>query len=584
MLKISLRPCVFAMPAAALWLGIFPVLAESAEAPAALAGSPDDWLPSSAMFVFHSGKPDAVLDLIFDPAVAGQVPLGEGPAAMLSGIARYLETQLGCDWKTALRRTMRHGFTLAVGPGGGVVLIAQAEDETFLQKMNEAFVQMGRWGKPENVSQTEYAGSTCWTFSGGKMYHAIVGGRLILSNRLPGLQMVLDLRAGAIPSSESLAGLAGYQEGRRAARADASAVMLAAPGLVNALPPFQRKPDASPNPAAVLLLGRSSQSEEAPSEAWPAFELDVKGRALSARLSGERLAGQAVPFAAPPVGDGVLPNPAVPRQIAALSLWRDLRAFYAGKDALFPERTSGLILFENMMGIYFSGRDLTEDVLGALDPHVRLVVAGQDYDPQTGTPAVKWPALAAVFRMREPDRFGPVMEEAWQKALGLVNFTRGQKAEAGLILDKRDHGGVRYTFAAFSAAEEPDKTKLDVRFNLQPSLARAGEFLILSSTTQITDDLIDALQRPMEPVAASNGLLEIDGTRLASILLENREGIVRGNMLKKGQERAAAEKEFGGVATVARLLGQATLQTGEAASQPFVDLRLEFGSGTGAGR
>ena len=60
---------------------------------------------------------------------------------------------------------------------------------------------------------------------------------------------------------------------------------------------------------------------------------------------------------------GAWPNLAVPRRIAAVSLYRDLHAFYAAKDELFPERTSGLIFFENMMGIFFTGRDLTEEVL-----------------------------------------------------------------------------------------------------------------------------------------------------------------------------------------------------------------------------
>ena len=44
-----------------------------------------------------------------------------------------------------------------------------------------------------------------------------------------------------------------------------------------------------------------------------------------------------------------------------------MHKFYAAKDTLFPDRTSGLIFFENMMGIFFSGRDLTDEVLAALD-------------------------------------------------------------------------------------------------------------------------------------------------------------------------------------------------------------------------
>ena len=83
---------------------------------------------------------------------------------------------------------------------------------------------------------------------------------------------------------------------------------------------------------------------------------------------------------------GALPNLAVPRRIAGLSLYRDLHAFYAAKDKLFPERTSGLIFFENMMGIFFTGRDLTDEVLAETRPEIRIVVAAQKYDPAIGTP------------------------------------------------------------------------------------------------------------------------------------------------------------------------------------------------------
>ena len=66
-----------------------------------------------------------------------------------------------------------------------------------------------------------------------------------------------------------------------------------------------------------------------------------------------------------------LPNLCVPRQIAGISLYRDLNAFYAAKDQLFPERTSGHDFFENMMGIFFSGRDLTARSSARLGPEVR---------------------------------------------------------------------------------------------------------------------------------------------------------------------------------------------------------------------
>src|SRR5664279_2378148 len=147
----------------------------------------------------------------------------------------------------------------------------------------------------------------------------------------------------------------------------------------------------------------------------------------------------------PDASTGLLPPLTVPGTIASLSLYRDLHSFYAAKNALFAERTSGLIFFENMMGIFFSGIDLTEGVLSEVRPDVRVVVAKQQYDPAVGTPATQVPAFAAVLRLKDPKRFGETVEEAWQKAIGLVNFTRGQQALPGLIIDKANQGAVSYT-------------------------------------------------------------------------------------------------------------------------------------------
>ena len=158
----------------------------------------------------------------------------------------------------------------------------------------------------------------------------------------------------------------------------------------------------------------------------------------------------------------------------------DLHAFYAGKDRLFPERTAGIIFFENMMGIFFSGLDLTEEVFGEMHPEIRVVAAEQQYDPEVGTPAVRLPGFAIVLRMKHPKEFGEVFEEAWQKALGLINFTRGQQALPGMIIDRRTLGDVTYSIAYFRPPKGGDRSNIDSRYNARPALAMVGQWLVLS--------------------------------------------------------------------------------------------------------
>ena len=188
------------------------------------------------------------------------------------------------------------------------------------------------------------------------------------------------------------------------------------------------------------------------------------------------------------------------------------------------------------------------------------MVAEQQYDPAVGTPQVKIPAFAVILRLRNPEQFGKVVEEAWQKAVGLVNFTRGQQALPGLIIDRPSQGQMSYTVAAFSTADVTDKTKLEQRFNFRPALAMPGEYLILSSTDGLARDLIDALSRKgdqaVKPMAQTHSVLELDGVQAASILQANREAMIQQDMVKKGKGRAEAEAGIDLFITLVKLVDQ----------------------------
>ena len=114
-------------------------------------------------------------------------------------------------------------------------------------------------------------------------------------------------------------------------------------------------------------------------------------------------------------------------------------------------------------------------------------------------------------------------EEAWQKAVGLINFTRGPAGHARA--DHRPagaHGDTKFTAAYFSTVGQAEKQGLDVRFNFRPALAMLGDYLVLSSTESLARDLIDALKREsssrVEPLAGADSLIDIDGVDLATLL------------------------------------------------------------------
>jgi len=211
---------------------------------------------------------------------------------------------------------------------------------------------------------------------------------------------------------------------------------------------------------------------------------------------------------------------------------------------------------------------------------VRLVVAEQEYDRAVGTPKVRLPAFAAVFTLKHPERFGEVVEEAWQKALGLINFTRGQQAQPGPDHRPRHaprhevHGGV------LPPAAEGERSAIDIRFNFRPTLARVGDRLILSSTEGLARDLIDAAGKEVAarppPIPGTHSLLEIEGAALLSILRSNRDNMVSQNMVEKGTSREEAEGQIDLLILAAGSFERAKLSIGTEGQRARAELELRL--------
>jgi len=574
---------------------IFAIAFLTSLAPASAQPTAAQCIPPDAVICLHLAKPKVLIDQLADaemieaitslPLYQQQVTNPEFKEFL--NVIDFLETTLQTNWRTALTQLTGGGITLAVCPNDTVVAVVDAEDESLLNRLHEIFVNIARseaqkQGDAERVASSQHNGVTMWTFDGNEA-HAIIGKRLIFSNRSEMLKATLDLQAQ--PGGASLASSPTFQAARRATQPDAVATAFVHLKPLMALPDFAKIIESPrTNPLASLMF--AGITESLGSSSWLALNLDVQDRTLTLRaLTDGKLAGPDSPaaFALPQqAGDGVEPGARIPRRIAALSLHRDLHAFYAAKDDLFPERTSGLIFFENMMGIFFTGRDLTSEVLAQTEPQIQLVVAEQQYDPDVGTPQVKLPAFAVILRLRDPEQFGSVVEEAWQKAVGLINFTRGQQALPGLIIDRPTHRQTKFTLAYFSTTDVTDKTKLDTRFNISPSLALPGEYLVLSSTDGLARDLIDALgdtaDRQLAPLPQTHSLLEISGTQVASVLQANRDTLVRQDMVKKGKTQQEAAAGIDMLITLLKCVDHAELNIGTEndLTQAALELKLDL--------
>jgi hypothetical protein len=553
------------------------------------------WIPEDAIIVLEVTKPKALLEAFCNDEATATItalPLykqqtSNPKAQEFFNIISFIETTLDTDWRTALEKLTGGGITLAVCPEDTVFLIIDAEDEQMLKRFHEFFFNNARSeaekkGKYNTVRSKEYQGFTAWTFD-GKEAHTIIGKRFVLANKSERLKDILQYRSQA--NKASLAAKPAYRAAKRTVGADAVAKV-----FVN-LKPLMGIPQVAQifnqqneNPLAALAFAGILEATR--NSNWLSLGLHVEDNTLVFRASVDSKtisATSPAAFALPKKrGEGAFPNLSVPRRIAALSFYRDLHQFYSAKDELFPERTSGLIFFENMMGIFFSGRDLTNEVLAETRPEIRFVVAEQEFDSSIGTPQIQLPAFAVILRLQNPEQFNEVAEEAWQKALGLINFTRGQQAMQGLIIDRIVHEGTKFSMAYFSTSGLDEKNNLEQRFNIRPALAMPGEYLILSSTDGLTRDIIDALNREMQhkvkPVAGIHSQVEIDTAQLTSILQANRDTMVRSDMVKKGSTQEEAEAGIDLLITLVKLVERAKLGLGthKGLTQARLEIKLNL--------
>jgi len=535
--------------------------------------APAEMIPDAAVLTIEIPKGKALIESLCESPywkqAMGLPPVRNAMASprfkQFRAAVRYVETMLETDWQTGLKKLVGGGVTMAIGPNGGTLLVADSTDEKLLTGLNQILVGFARDeakkdNNPDRVQSRNYQGVRVWTL-GPNEYHAIIGNRLVVANRSEVLKQALALYARSKEGSLAQSPL--YQKARRSFTGDPWAKLYVNLQSLKQAPPIQEALTRSRNPLGVLLIGPVLKAVQQAD--WLTARLDFDGKRLSLTATLPAPDLKQIPFARlDGAGRGAWPNLAVPGRIAAITFYRDLHQFYAAKDDLFPERTAGLIFFENMMGIFFTGRNLTDEVLAETTPEVRFVVAEHQFDPEVGTPAVQFPAFAAVFRMRDPDKFRPLVEEAWQKALGLINFTRGQQALPGLIIDRATHGGVKYTVAYFSAADIKDRKNLDVRFNFRPCLAAVGDCLVLSSAESLTRDLIDALnqeqRRGAQPLTGVDMLLEIDGAHLTRILAANRDNLIRQNMVEKGNTEERARHHIGVLLGLLEQFRQASLK------------------------
>jgi len=201
------------------------------------------WIPQNAVISLELSDTKALLDLfVGEKAIEfiTSLPIYQKQSSNpkfreFLGIVRYLEATLGADWRTALAKLTGGGITFAICPKDTVILIIDAKDEQMLNRLHETFLNIAKdearkQNQPDLVTSKQYQDITAWTFD-GKEAHAIIGKRVVLSNRSEGLN---DAAAVVLSHHEKMDG-SGYPKGLKGKESPVTARIFAIADVFDAL-------------------------------------------------------------------------------------------------------------------------------------------------------------------------------------------------------------------------------------------------------------------------------------------------------------------------------------------------------------
>jgi hypothetical protein len=244
------------------------------------------------------------------------------------------------------------------------------------------------------------------------------------------------------------------------------------------------------------------------------------------------------------------PEPLLPQNlVASLTTYRDVADWWLSKEDLFEESViAQLAQADSQLSTIFSGMDFGEDVLGALQPRMQIVVTENTY-AEKYQPDVKLPAFALVGKLKDPEKIQRKLKIAFQSVIGFANINLGMQGQPQLEMETETIDGAKISSAQYYyEADTPDGLML---FNFSPTVAFQDELVILASTRSLAVELAQLGQQSGQAdgggsrertESKSNTHLKLDAKVLNEILEANLDSLVTQNMLTEGSTKEEAEQ------------------------------------------
>lgn len=534
------------------------------EQPAAPVAAP---LPPTAVALLEVPDPAALLATLLEHPIrakieaspAYQQALQGGQLIPLKAGLAVIEFGMQMSWQETLSAITGGGLCIAIdGPSQGAALLAKARDAETLAKFRNVVLNLvrddaKRKEKPDPIGEISYRGIT--TYHAGPVRFAVVDDLLIVTNKGALGKAILDRLLDQAPGG--LSTTPRYQEARAFHSAD-----VAAWGYldVEVLRQSIQEPDhplvtgRAKNPAAEILIGGLLANLHQTPFVTAAVELNGERLRLVAQSPHDASwGGEEREYFFGPQAAGEAPRPLnLPRRIATLCAYRDFSDMWLRAGDLFSREINDKFAEADAnLTTLFSNKDFGEEILGALEPQVQVIVVRQEFAEEGPVPAIKLPAFALISVLKEPDVMQRDFRRTFQNLVGFLNVVGAMNGQPQLDVERESHaGGTLVTSTYVPDADPRPGTESRIHYNFSPTIGFVGPHFIVASTAPLARSLVEQLANPPTDTSSAgsqaNTHVQLDAAALRDVLHDNFGQLVAQNVLEKGHSREQAEQEIRG--------------------------------------
>lgn len=583
MLIVMFRGKRFACRSVAI---LFALVVLAFTSPAAKAQQVDasQFLPESTGVFVHIKSPSQLIDRIQNHQVVMQTmelpqvkQLLESPQFSLAVVGqKLLEGQLGEPILDTLKENTSQGAWLALDTKTeGAILIIRAEKEDRLKRVAAQvlkFIASAAKQQDEDfeIKRKDYRGASAAEID--KILIARYKDWFLICNKPDLAKQFVD---NVLDGNENcLSNQTWFQEAL-ANRGPDDIWTAANLDTVRTLSNNEAFSGRTDNPAVELIFGgildllKESPSITAGVNVGNEIDIDVRApfKTNWANESREYFYGRLI--------KGRAPKTLQPKNlIASLTSYRDLGQWWLSKEELYAEKViAQLAQADSQLSTIFSGMDFGQDVLGALEPGVQILVTQNTYESEN-EPDIKVPAFALVGKLKDAKRLQRKLKVAFQSVIGLANLGLGMNGQPQLDIETESIESTKLTTASYYIEEGAEQGL--ILYNFAPTIAFEGDNIVISSNRALAVELASLSKDDPSATEKSNTKLKIDGRMLHKILNLNKESLVAQNMLEEGNDRDQAIEQIQLVLSIVKLFHEANIEYHVDESSMELDLQVRF--------